>query len=217
MIGAFSSLVFLSRCNGCDAWLEVPLTHSLCENCVKELHFLKTAAVLPFLKKHYFEEATSLLVYEGLALSLLHRLKFQRDFSLLKTFLSFFEGLVLDMKSYDAFVFVPTHWWRHWKRGLGLSSLLAFELGKKLKKPVLSSLKKVKRTRLQTDLSREERLQNLQDAFLISPSKKKEVKGKRILLVDDVLTTGATVNACAKVLKQSGAERVDVLTLARAL
>ncbi|PLX53179.1 MAG: hypothetical protein C0611_06545, partial [Desulfobacteraceae bacterium] len=70
-------------------------------------------------------------------------------------------------------------------------------------------------TEPQTGLGRKERLKNIKNAFGVSDSSK--VKGKKILLVDDVYTTGATVNECAKVLMKAGAACVDVLTLARAM
>jgi ComF family protein len=70
-------------------------------------------------------------------------------------------------------------------------------------------------TKPQTGLGRKERLENIKNAFNINDGSK--ITGKRILLVDDVYTTGATVNECAKVLLKGGAKNVDVLTLARAI
>ena len=70
-------------------------------------------------------------------------------------------------------------------------------------------------TRSQTGLGRKERKKNIKNAFRLNPNA--SIDGKRVLLVDDVYTTGATVNECAGVLRKGGAEDVDVLTLARAL
>ena len=74
-----------------------------------------------------------------------------------------------------------------------------------------------RRTPPQGHLSRAERLRNVAGAFAVRPSRLSAVRGRRVLLVDDVLTTGATVGACARVLRRAGAASVDVLTLARVI
>jgi ComF family protein len=76
-------------------------------------------------------------------------------------------------------------------------------------------LARKKWTASQTGLGRKERLQNIKNAFVVNDTSK--IEGKRILLVDDVYTTGATANECAKVLLKGGSKQVDVLTLARAM
>ena len=83
--------------------------------------------------------------------------------------------------------------------------------------PVLSMLKRVRRTETQTRLSRRQRLENLKGAFAIRKrwGMKKTVAPRGVILVDDVFTTGSTVNECAKVLRKAGVGRVAVLTVMR--
>jgi ComF family protein len=99
-------------------------------------------------------------------------------------------------------------------RSYNQAALLANALGKLTQKPVLvDALQRHKPTPSQGGLDRKRRQRNVARAFTVRQSDR--VAGKRILLIDDVLTTGATVNACARTLLQSGAKAVDVLVLAR--
>jgi predicted amidophosphoribosyltransferase len=75
-------------------------------------------------------------------------------------------------------------------------------------------LRRRKNTRPQVGLSAQQRQANLAGAFFVAPSRKDVVSGRRVVLIDDVITTGATINACARVLRRAGAVRVDVLALA---
>ena len=117
----------------------------------------------------------------------------------------------------DLIIPVPLHVKRFRKRGFNQSYLLVREWAKMkfLTPPVARDVLVRKRwTDSQTGLGRKHRIANIKDAFSISdPSK---IIGRKILLVDDVYTTGATVNESSKVLRGAGAEQVDVLTLARA-
>ena len=109
---------------------------------------------------------------------------------------------------------VPLHWRRLFKRKYNQSALLAKKLAKKYDKvydPL--TLVRVKSTLSQGHLSPKERQKNIKNAFRVKDPKK--IKGKHILLIDDVFTTGATVDECAKVLLKAGAKSVDVLTIAR--
>jgi ComF family protein len=116
----------------------------------------------------------------------------------------------------DAIIPVPLHWRRHWARRFNQSALLAEAIAKASQVPlVLSALKRVKATPQQVGLSQSARALNVQGAFRVSPSGKAAVAGRRLILVDDVLTTGATVDACARALLRAGAAEVNVLTFAR--
>lgn len=209
-------IVFPNRCVACEGWLESnPLP--LCDPCNTRLNFLKTLAHLPSLKKCYFESAHSSIAYQGLSLELIHRYKYHRQFYLIPLFAHFLESTALDWNRYDGFTYVPSHWWQRLRRGFNPSHLLAHTLAKKKSKPICHALKKSKRTEPQAKLSKEERLKNVQETFFIRPNQKSFVANKTILLIDDVLTTGSTVNECARALKKAGAKQVDVLTLARTL
>jgi ComF family protein len=116
----------------------------------------------------------------------------------------------------DAIIPVPLHWRRYWARRFNQSALLAESIAKASQVPlVLGALKRVKATPQQVGLSQSARTLNVQGAFRVSPSGKAAVGGRRLILVDDVITTGATVDACARALLRADAAGVDVLTFAR--
>jgi competence protein ComFC len=117
-------------------------------------------------------------------------------------------------ESFDAIVPVPLHWFRRWKRGFNQSDLLARVVGRSTGIPVLHALRREHFTPPQAGLSNSARRRNMVRAFRCT--REKDVRGKRVLLVDDVMTTGSTVSACARALKRAGAKRVAVLTVARA-
>ncbi|MEJ0022269.1 MAG: ComF family protein [Alphaproteobacteria bacterium] len=110
----------------------------------------------------------------------------------------------------------PLHWMRLASRRFNQAAWLAQALGALTGKRVLyGALKRVKRRRSQAGLDASQRRRNVAGAFRASSGSAKLIAGKSILLIDDVFTTGATMEACARVLKRAGAARVDVLTLAR--
>jgi len=114
----------------------------------------------------------------------------------------------------DLIIPVPLHRKRLLWRGFNQSTEISRIIGKRLDKPVLhKGLTRIRNTPPQTRLGREERQTNIKGAFRAAP---KQIRGKAILLVDDVYTTGATLRECARTLKRAGASRVDALVLARA-
>ena len=111
---------------------------------------------------------------------------------------------------------VPLHRWRLFARRYNQSALLAQALGRETRLAVLpDSLRRTRNTPSQGRLSPAARRRNVAGAFRTAPGPAERLGGRRVLLVDDVLTTGATVEACAQTLKRAGAAGVDVLTLAR--
>jgi ComF family protein len=116
----------------------------------------------------------------------------------------------------DAIVPVPLHWRRQWTRRFNQAALLSEVIAKAGGVPVVhAALKRVKATPQQVGLSQSERALNVQGAFRVGPAAKAAVAGRRLILVDDVVTTGATVDACARALLRAGAADVDVLVFAR--
>lgn len=116
----------------------------------------------------------------------------------------------------DALVPVPLHWRRQWARRFNQSALLAEVIASAGKLPVAyAALKRVKATPQQVGLSQAQRAVNVQGAFRVPGEGKAEVAGRRLILVDDVLTSGATVDTCARALLRAGAANVDVLVFAR--
>jgi ComF family protein len=116
----------------------------------------------------------------------------------------------------DALVPVPLHWRRLWTRRFNQSAMLAATISAESGVPVAAAaLKRVKPTAQQVGLSRSERAQNVQGAFRVPAEGKPVVAGRRLIVVDDVLTSGATVDGCARALLRAGAANVDVLIFAR--
>jgi len=108
---------------------------------------------------------------------------------------------------------MPLHWRKRWQRGFNQSELLAREIGRRSNVPVKNELRRVRFTSAQAGLTNAKRRLNVSGAF--RSKKKHSLAGKRVLLVDDVMTTGASAASCARALKLAGAGQVTVLTLAR--
>lgn len=116
----------------------------------------------------------------------------------------------------DAIVPVPLHWSRLFQRRYNQSAMLAREVSQLANVPVEDDiLLRTRPTRPQVGLARKERAQNVQGAFAVATGARVRVKGKKLVVIDDVLTSGATAEACARVLRRAGAARVDMLVLAR--
>jgi len=116
----------------------------------------------------------------------------------------------------DAPVPVPLHWRRQLARRYNQSAVLSRAISAICGVPIThGGLKRIRATPQQVGRSRTERADNVQGAFLVPPDHKVEVAGRRLVLVDDVLTSGATVDACTRALLRAGAAQVDVLVFAR--
>jgi ComF family protein len=118
----------------------------------------------------------------------------------------------------DLIVPVPLYPARLWWRRFNQSAMLALAVGRLTGLPVdCAVLKRVKRTASQVGLTAEQRRRNVRGAFKVDRAVRPRVKGRRLVVIDDVITTGATAEACARALKRAGAARVDILALARAV
>lgn len=116
----------------------------------------------------------------------------------------------------DVIVPVPLHRWRLWSRRYNQAAVLALALGKLCGPPVeTSALIRHKKTRSQGRMGRTDRAHNVRGAFAVPEGAAAKITGKTVLLIDDVMTTGATLAACTDALKKAGAAHVDVLTLGR--
>jgi len=122
---------------------------------------------------------------------------------------------VFDALNVDAVMPVPLHWWRRWRRGYNQSAALAHGLAGVLGLPLETAwLRRVRNTPMQTRMTLAGRRDNVRGAFRVRGGV--SVRGRSILLVDDVLTTGATASEVARILHYSGCQRVVVAVLARA-
>jgi ComF family protein len=185
----------------------------LCENCLTS--------------PMYFEKARAAGIYSGTLMTLIHRFKYQKKLQLALPFQQILIHAWLhnfDLNSRIIVVPIPLHLGRLRSRGFNQAHLMVNRWNEMLDqaqiryagiKIVPDLLIRKKKTMPQTGLSKSRREQNIRDAFEVTgPS---FIKDQRVLLVDDVYTTGSTANECARVLKGAGAFRVDVLTLARTM
>jgi len=116
----------------------------------------------------------------------------------------------------DALVPVPLHWRRLWARRFNQSAALAMAISQLCGVPVRhEALRRVRATPQQVGLTKPQRADNVQGAFRVPAERKAEIAGRRLLLIDDVLTSGATADTCARALLRAGAASVDVLVFAR--
>jgi ComF family protein len=165
----------------------------------------------------HFQSARSAVMARDPVLEVIHRYKYQRALwfePFLGDMLIRAAVPVLGQQKPSMIVPVPLHPTKQREREFNQAERLARRLGAAMQIPVNKRLlRRVVPTRTQTQLSRQERLANVRNAFAMRGSQR--LNGERIVLVDDVLTTGATTSACARVLKAAGAGEVCVWTVAR--
>ncbi|WP_414472980.1 ComF family protein [Microvirga sp. M2] len=226
-------LVYPPGCIACHAATGDP--HGLCAVCWSGIRFIER----PFCERlgtpfqvdlgqplmspaaladpPVFGRARAVAEYDGTASLLVHRLKYNDRLELARAL----GGMMVRagaglLREADVIVPVPLHRWRLWRRrfnqAMALAKTVSAESGVPCD-PLL--LARVKRTARQVGLTKAQRQENLQGAFHVPPEAKARLKGRRALLVDDVLTTGSTANAAARALLRGGAAAVDVLTFAR--
>jgi ComF family protein len=161
-----------------------------------------------------FDSAYAYSAYEGVLRELIHLFKYGRVRPLARVLSAYLSAALPREERFDMVVPMPLYWVRRWRRGFNQSELLAREVAKWAGIPVVRAVRRARSTASQASLSRAERRRNVRGAFALRRGA--EVSGRRVLLVDDVLTTGATANACAETLKRAGARYVAVLAVARA-
>lgn len=232
-VHALADLCFPPRCLNCGKAINES-SFLFCEGCRDKITLIShpycPCCGIPFpagenhlcgvclKKKWYFDKARSIITYNKTAAKAIMGLKFGgrkaglQTFSKLKEQSSPCEDLVIP----DCIIAVPLHENRLKNRGYNQSLLLAgvFYPGKRhiIKKTIIQ---RSRDTIPQTGLDGISRRKNMKNAFVVKNNR--DVFGKKIILVDDVFTTGTTINECARVLKLAGADRVDVLTLARVI
>ena len=164
-----------------------------------------------------YRMARAPFAYDGSAADLIKRFKFRDRPDLATYFAPHMLRFGADMVSPDSlFVPVPLHRWRLLARRFNQSAELVRALHELTGHDMsLTALRRVRARRRQLGLTRAGRKRNLRGAFAVPAKYRPEIDGRSVVLVDDVLTTGATVEECSRVLRRAGAAQVDVLTIAR--
>ena len=164
-----------------------------------------------------FDIARSALVYDAISAPLVTALKFHDQWAGLPRYVQMMLRLGKPLTDgADMLVPVPLHWRRLWRRKFNQSALLAFGIAQQTGVPCAPDmLRRIKYTKPQMRLDRATRLRNVTRAFAVPDAARALLHDKIVVLVDDVVTTGATANACARALKKAGAREVRVLALAR--
>jgi ComF family protein len=164
-----------------------------------------------------YERARAVLRYSDVGRELLHLLKYGDRLDLVRPLGRWMARTGAELLAdADALVPVPLHWTRLWQRRFNQSAALARVVSTTANVPVHDhALVRVRATPPQVGLARAERSRNVEGAFVVARAAKSEIKGKKLVVIDDVLTSGATVDACVKALRRAGAARVDVLVLTR--
>lgn len=160
-----------------------------------------------------FDTAYSFGSYEGPLRSLIHLLKYGKVESLAGPLSRLLMRALPLEQQFDAVIAMPMHWRKLWERGFNQAELLARPIAKRYGVKLARNLRRVRYTKAQASLTEAQRLTNLQGAFCVKRAE--QLRDKRVLLVDDVLTTGATLRAASAALKRAGIRHVTAITLAR--
>ena len=206
--------------------------HSFCPECWKQVEFLGDSGCstcgLPLeatdaelcgacvARPPRIQRTRSAVAYDELSRSIAIRLKYGRKVALARTMARFMAPLLRSDGDDPILVPVPLHRTRLWQRGFNQSALVAAELARTTglrSDPRL--LKRVRRTPALKGMSLSQRKRTVAGAFRVEQSA--ELAGRTVVLVDDVLTTGSTANACARALKSAGAGRVELVSWARVI
>jgi|LSQX01.3.fsa_nt_gb competence protein ComFC len=219
-------------CVCCGERLEKRAVHGICDNCCEAMPFIhdprchvcgkpapEESETCPECRYHNHEYDRALAVFEYSATirELIHRFKYNKEYTLSRTFGYFMTELLMECGwTADMIIPVPLHKNRLKSRGFNQSALLGDYLSQRINIPCEEDiLIRSIDTKTQTGFHRQDRLKNLKNAFtVICPEK---VEGRNILLVDDVHTTGATVDSCSKELRRAGAGKIYVITAAAVL
>lgn len=233
-IGALLDLIYPPRlnCIVCNKCLHTNDKYGICSSCMGEISFIGEQSCQKCSKpmfnqggvvlccdckqnQYFFKKSLSVVEYKGLIQDLIYRFKYYDTTYLSRSMALMMAEVIKRENIYaDAIIPVPLHPRRRKERGYNQSLLLAKYIGRETKISHKSNnLIRVKYTRVMHNLSRRERQDNLTDAFELRD--RDFIYGKDLLLIDDIFTSGATANACSRVLIEGGAKSVIVVTFAR--
>lgn len=215
MLDKILDLIFPPVCGVCGRIDK----NSLCKKCEIELKKQAVFGIDNYREdcQKLFDEHLYIFTYSGVIRDIMLNYKFNDDSYLYKTFTNFLlknENFVENINSYDIIVPVPLSKKRKMERGYNQSLLIAKEISKSTKIKINNDcLKKVKNIVAQSTLNKEDRQKNIEGAFILKNNK--NIQNKKVLIIDDIFTTGSTVNECSKIIKQAGATNIGILTIAK--
>lgn len=189
----------------------------LCGNCEKEIN-KNTCVWESVYEDKYFSSHVYLFKYEGIIRNKIISYKFEDKPYLYKTFCEIFvknKKVCEFLKSYDIITSVPMYRKKKNQRGYNQSELIAKEIAKRVENIEYKNkiLVKIKNTPKQSSLNKEQRKENVKNAYIANNIE--SINNKKIVIFDDIYTTGATCNECAKTLIEAGAKSVGILTIAK--
>lgn len=216
------------RCGGCGTIVDE--VDSFCADCWRKLHFLGPGGCsrcgLPLqgtdidtcgaclARPPRLDRIRAAVAYDDISRVIAMRLKYGRKVALARTMSRYMQPLVGELPDEALLVPVPLHRYRLWNRGFNQSAIVARELSRRTGLPVaLDVLRRVRSTPPLKGLNARQRWRTVAGAFRADGSA--ELRGRTVVLIDDVLTTGSTANACARALKKAGVARVDLISWAR--
>lgn len=208
-----------SLCARC--WHKIDfISAPLCQCCGRPFDFEKSGGMLCaqcFQSSPVFTTARSVFIYNDESKDLILRFKHGDALNFARFFSPLMAATAKNRGSlYDSVLAVPLHWRRLLTRQYNQAAVLARGVAQELNLPFYSNvLLRHRYTPFQGYKSRQDRKKNVRRAFCINPKLQNKIRGQRVLLIDDVLTSGATVSECALVLRKAGVQEVHVLTLAR--
>jgi ComF family protein len=229
---ALFNRILPDECRVCGEVLREVSRIPVCRRCLSEpqpmtAEYFCVACRMPFLNRFPldetgrcslcrlglsgFDEVFTYGSYEGSLRKLIHVFKYGGVQPLATPFGAFLARVLPRERRFDLIVPMPLHWRRRWERGFNQAALLAREISRRWNVPLRHAVRRSRATMPQAGLTNAKRRANVRGVFKV----KMRLDGKSVLLVDDVLTTGATASACARALKRAGASHVAVLALAR--
>ena len=212
-------LIFPPKCIFCGKILDINVDIEVCSGCYSKIKFINGRLSPGYEDRDYtiwYDDIICACEYSGIIKDAIQHIKFKDKPSYYRALSEILARGVKKMSGkgmYDIIIAVPLHKKREKQRGYNQMGLVAKELSKILScKDMTAALIKIKHTETQSSLLKRERLTNVKDAFKVINVE--AIRQKKILLIDDVFTTGATANECSRILKQAGASSVITAVIA---
>lgn len=200
--------IYPNKCVFCEEIIPLNEDDNICKYCYAEIDFITDDK----------EPSLAVFCYDDITRFSILRLKYnnRREYAKIFAKMMYNKLVKIDIKKYDYIICVPMYIKKKKKRGYDQAELIAEELSKLCNIPIeKGNLIRTKNTLAQSKVSFDERAKNVKDVFeVLNPN---IIKGKNILLIDDIYTTGNTINNCGKALKEAGANNICYFTLAKVI